>query len=59
MALIGKTVAENLFGDDIDPIGKTIRIKKSPFMILGVLESKGQSFDGHHKYHSAHTNYHT
>ena len=46
VALIGKTVAENLFGDDIDPIGKTIRIKKSPFMILGVLESKGQSFDG-------------
>ena len=46
VALIGKTVAENLFGDDIDPIGKTIRIKKSPFTILGVLESKGQSFDG-------------
>lgn len=46
VAVIGKTVAENLFGDDIDPIGKTIRIKKSPFMILGVLESKGQSFDG-------------
>jgi putative ABC transport system permease protein len=46
VALIGKTVAENLFGDDIDPIGKTIRIKKSPFLIVGVLESKGQSFDG-------------
>jgi putative ABC transport system permease protein len=46
VALIGKTVAENLFGDDIDPIGKTIRIKKSPFTILGILESKGQSFDG-------------
>ena len=46
VALIGKTVAENLFGDDIDPIGKTIRIKKNPFTILGVLESKGQSFDG-------------
>ena len=46
VALIGKTVAENLFGDDIDPIGKTIRIKKSPFTILGVLEIKGQSFDG-------------
>jgi putative ABC transport system permease protein len=46
VALIGKTVAENLFGEDIDPIGKTIRIKKSPFTILGVLESKGQSFDG-------------
>ena len=46
VALVGKTVVENLFGDDIDPIGKTIRIKKSPFLIVGVLEGKGQSFDG-------------
>ena len=46
VALVGKTVVENLFGDEIDPIGKTIRIKKSPFLVVGVLESKGQSFDG-------------
>jgi len=46
VALVGKTVVENLFGDEIDPIGKTIRIKKSPFTVVGVLESKGQSFDG-------------
>ena len=46
VALVGKTVVEKLFGDDIDPIGKTIRIKKSPFLIVGVLEGKGQSFDG-------------
>ena len=46
VALVGKTVVENLFGDDIDPIGKTIRIKKSPFLVVGVLEGKGQSFDG-------------
>jgi putative ABC transport system permease protein len=46
VALIGKTVVENVFGDEIDPIGKTIRVKKSPFLIVGVLESKGQSFDG-------------
>ena len=46
VALVGKTVVENLFGDEIDPIGKTIRIKKSPFTIVGVLEGKGQSFDG-------------
>lgn len=46
VALVGKTVVENLFGDDVDPIGKTIRIKKSPFLIVGVLEGKGQSFDG-------------
>jgi putative ABC transport system permease protein len=42
VALVGKTVVENLFGDEIDPIGKTIRIKKSPFTVVGVLEGKGQ-----------------
>jgi putative ABC transport system permease protein len=46
VALVGKTVVENLFGDEVDPIGKTIRINKSPFIIVGVLEAKGQSFDG-------------
>ena len=46
VALVGKTVVENLFSDEIDPIGKTIRIKKSPFLVVGVLEGKGQSFDG-------------
>ena len=46
VALVGKTVVENLFGDEIDPVGKTIRIKKSPFLVVGVLEGKGQSFDG-------------
>jgi putative ABC transport system permease protein len=46
VALIGKTVAQNIFDEDIDPVGKTIRIKQSPFVILGVLDSKGQSLDG-------------
>lgn len=46
VALIGKTVADNIFGADIDPIGKTLRIKSSPFVVLGVLASKGQSLDG-------------
>jgi len=46
VALIGKTIVQNMFGDNIDPIGKTIRIKQSPFVILGVLDSKGQTLDG-------------
>ena len=46
VALIGKTVVQNLFGDDINPVGQTIRIKQSPFTVLGVLETKGQSLDG-------------
>lgn len=45
VALVGKTVVDNLFGD-IDPVGKTIRIREAPFVVLGVLESKGQSLDG-------------
>ncbi len=45
VALIGKTVIQNIFGD-VDPIGKTIRIKQNPFVVMGVLESKGQSLDG-------------
>ena len=45
VALLGKTVAKNLFGDD-DPVDKTIRIKNSPYLVLGVLAAKGQSLDG-------------
>jgi putative ABC transport system permease protein len=45
VALIGKTVAENLFGTD-DPVGKTMRIQQNPFIVIGVLGSKGQSLDG-------------
>lgn len=45
VALIGQTVAGKLFGTE-DPIGKVVRIKQQPFMILGVLDLKGQSLDG-------------
>jgi len=45
VVILGKTVAKNLFGDE-DPVGKTIRIKQSPYMVLGVLAAKGQSLDG-------------
>jgi len=45
VALIGKTAADNLFGDE-DPVGKTIRIRQSPFVILGTLAVKGQGMDG-------------
>lgn len=45
VCVIGQTVSSNLFGD-LDPIGKTIRIKGIPFTIIGLLESKGQSSMG-------------
>ena len=42
VCLLGKTVAENLFGG-MDPIGQIVRIKKVPFIVIGVLAPKGQS----------------
>jgi putative ABC transport system permease protein len=45
VALLGRTVVKNLFGDD-DPVGKTVRIKQSPFLVIGVLAAKGQSLNG-------------
>jgi|SRR5690349_3780607 len=44
-AVLGQTVVEKLFGD-ADPIGQTIRIKNSPYVVVGVLARKGQSMDG-------------
>ncbi len=45
VAVLGKTVVENLFGN-IDPIDQIIRIKKIPFRVVGVLGVKGQSPNG-------------
>jgi len=45
VCVIGKTVANNLFGDD-DPLGQIIRVKGIPFTIVGVLETKGFSVMG-------------
>ena len=46
VALLGQTVVNNLFGEDADPIGQTIRIKHVPFVVAGVLGRKGQSPTG-------------
>jgi putative ABC transport system permease protein len=43
VCLMGKTVIENLFTEGDDPVGKTIRVNKLPFRVIGVLASKGQS----------------
>ena len=42
VAVLGETVAQNLFAD-ADPVGQMIRIKRVPFMVVGVLAAKGQS----------------
>ncbi|MBI4691446.1 MAG: ABC transporter permease, partial [Nitrospirae bacterium] len=45
VCILGQTVVDNLFGS-IDPLGQIIRIKKIPFSVIGILESKGQSPSG-------------
>jgi len=41
VCLVGQTVVNNLFGTNIDPVGLTIRFKKVPFKVIGVLAAKG------------------
>jgi putative ABC transport system permease protein len=45
VCLVGSTVARQLFGA-ADPIDQVIRIKRVPFTVIGVLETKGQSLMG-------------
>jgi putative ABC transport system permease protein len=40
VCLIGRTVAQNLFGDS-NPVGQTIRISSLPFRVIGQLVAKG------------------
>ncbi|MBO5613388.1 MAG: ABC transporter permease [Prevotella sp.] len=46
VCLIGKTVKDELFGENVDPVGKMIRFKSIPFRVIGVLKSKGYSSFG-------------
>ncbi|MBI4868795.1 MAG: ABC transporter permease [Candidatus Wallbacteria bacterium] len=45
VCLLGQAVAERLFPDE-DAVGKSVRIRKLIFRVLGVLEEKGQSASG-------------
>src|ERR1051325_889035 len=45
VAVLGKTVADNLFPDQ-DPVGAEIRLRNVPFEIIGVLLAKGQTAQG-------------
>jgi putative ABC transport system permease protein len=46
VCLLGKTVIKNLFGENVNPIGYTIRFKSIPMLVIGVLESKGENSFG-------------
>ncbi len=45
VAVIGKTVAQQIFGD-INPVGQILRIKNVPFIVVGELNPKGLSIMG-------------
>jgi putative ABC transport system permease protein len=42
VCVLGKTVVDNLFPGQ-DPVGQEIRIRNSPWRVVGVLKAKGQS----------------
>ena len=46
VAVIGKTVADQLFSPDQDPVGQILRVREIPFKIVGVLEAKGFNLFG-------------
>ncbi len=41
VCVIGQTVRNELFGLD-DPVGRTVRIGRHPFRVIGLMEEKGQ-----------------
>lgn len=43
VAVIGPQVATDLFGEGVNPIGQTLRIKNVSFKVIGVTASKGGS----------------
>ena len=46
VAVIGKTLVDNLFPDGTDPIGKVVRFGTIPMTIIGVLDEKGYNTMG-------------
>jgi putative ABC transport system permease protein len=48
VAVIGSKTANELFGP-LDPVGQNLRIKNIPFMIIGLLQSKGAGMGGNNQ----------
>jgi putative ABC transport system permease protein len=46
VAVLGQTVARQLFSGTADPIGQTVRIGNMPFKVIGVLVQKGSGVTG-------------
>ena len=46
VVVLGQTVAKNLFPKDTNPLGQYVLIGSSPFLVIGVLSSKGLTSRG-------------
>jgi len=46
VCVLGRTIVDQLFADDQDPVGEIIRVNNEPCKVVGVLEVKGQSATG-------------
>jgi putative ABC transport system permease protein len=44
--VLGQTVATQLFGEGVNPVGQTVRVRQVPFTVIGVASRKGQSPQG-------------
>ena len=43
VVVLGQTVVDHVWGAGYDPVGRSVRIRGVPFVVIGVLERKGQS----------------
>jgi putative ABC transport system permease protein len=41
VAVLGKTIIKELFDENIDPIGQSIRINNIPFRVIGIMQERG------------------
>jgi putative ABC transport system permease protein len=46
VAILGRTVSDNLFGEGVDPVGQVVRINNVPYQVVGLAAKKGQSAFG-------------
>ena len=46
VAVLGSVVRDNLFGEGVDAVGQTMRIRNQSFKVIGVMEAKGSGSFG-------------
>jgi putative ABC transport system permease protein len=43
VVVLGATVVEELFGDLVDPVGKTVKINRQNYQVVGIMAAKGST----------------